>query len=377
MSTMTYYDGIVSYVKKANCGLYLACKTAIFNDREKQIYTPKGRKSLIREYSAGTSGAYNKSKGWMTEYGTGTGIQWKEYEAKYDRAKVLSVDAIDEEQSFANNMTPSIQLLIEDYLDNSLPAEIDASNIADWYAGVPSGNKKESDDAGYGIGVNNILGTINNLEMNIFNSGYDRESVLFIHSKAYANMRTAIQNKMGFANPNVIGTKKVTFNVDTGIGSLVPGESDVLSVTVDVETYGRFIVIPMPSDRMYTAIDFLSGDPADVTEAERAGGYVPADGAKAVYMLAMPITSAFTNMRYQCENYLLPTFMSSQLNQVELRKLNEKMYGNVEIFNCGINQKRNAFEADLRTFWGGQLYSNRARNVFSVTAGEADDPSDS
>lgn len=374
---LTYYDGIVAFAKKANCGLYLSCKTALFNNRERQVYTPKGKKTLVRQYNAGTSGAYNKSKGWLTQYGTGTGVEWKEYEAKYDRAKVLSVDALDEEQSFANGMTPSIQLLMEDFLDNQLPAEIDAANISDWYGGVPSGNKKESDDAGYGIGVNNILGTISNLEMNIFNSGYDRESVLFIHSKAYANMRTAIQNKMGFANPNVIGSKRIEVNVDTGISSLVPGESDILSVTIDVETYGRFIVVPMPSDRMYTAIDFLSGDPADATEAERVGGYVPASGAKAVYMLAIPMEAAFSNVRYQLQNYLWPALLEGNIDNINLRKLNEKMYGNVEILNAGINQKAAAYEADMRVVFGGELYDNRKRNVFAVTEGSADDPSDS
>lgn len=373
--SFTYYDGIVSFAKKANCGLYLACKTSLFNDRERQVYTPKGKKTLVRQYSSGKSGAYNKSKGWMTQYGTGTGIEWKEYEAKYDRAKVLSVDALDEEQSFANGMTPSIQLLMEDFLDNQLAGEIDAANISDWYGGVPSANKKESDDAGYGIGVNNILGTINTLEMSIFDSGYDRESVLFIHSKAYANMRTAIQNKMGFANPNVIGTKKITVNVDTGISALVPGADDVLSVTLDVETYGRFIVVPMPADRMYTAIDFLSGDPADVTEAERPGGYVPADGAKAVYMLAIPMEAAFANVRYQLQNYLWPSFMEGGIDNINLRKLNEKMYGNVEVLNAGVNQKAAAYEADIRCVFGGQLYDNRKRNVFAVIAGDADDPS--
>ena len=37
----TVYDGMYAYVKQANSGLYLGCKTSIFNDPSNQIFTNK------------------------------------------------------------------------------------------------------------------------------------------------------------------------------------------------------------------------------------------------------------------------------------------------------------------------------------------------
>jgi hypothetical protein len=52
--------------------------------------------------------------------------------------------------------------------------------------------------------------------------------------------------------------------------------------------------------------------------------------------------------------------------QVDLEKLNGRMFGNVEIGFAGINQKANAFEYDIRVIYGGDLFDNRRRNCFAV-----------
>ena len=190
----TVYDGIEAYARKANSGLYIACKTAIFNNPANQILTPKGKVTRVRQYESGMAGNYSKTKGWMTQYGTGKGVQWIEYKAPYDRAKILTTDAIDEEQSFAVGMTPSIELLNADFLDNQLPREIDATNISTWYNQVPAANKHENTENGFKTDADNILATLNNLDRLIFNSGYDRDTVLFMNSETYANMISAITN---------------------------------------------------------------------------------------------------------------------------------------------------------------------------------------
>lgn len=371
----TYFDGILEYSRKANCGLYLPVKTAIFANRDNVRFTPKGKKLMVRQYSAGTAGNYSKQNGWMKDYGVGQGLEWKEYEAQRDRAKILRVDAMEEQQSYAAGMTPSIQLLMEDFMDNSMPAEIDANNIARWYQGVPAANVHESDDAGYGIGINNILETINGLEMEIFDSGYEGKSVLFISSKAYKNMRSAIISKLGLVNPNVLEKTKVDFFVDTGLSALDSKLDDKLKVSIDVEVYGRFYVIPMPSNRMYGQIDFLSGDPDDAQEAQRAGGYIKHDGADDIYLLAMPLDSGFTSIRYQMANLLFPAYVETGIDEIKLRAMNQQMFGNFEILSIGANQKSCSYEGDIRVFYDGYLYNNRARNCFAVIAGDADDPS--
>lgn len=364
----TVYDGIEAYARKANSGLYVACKTAIFNNPQNQILTPKGKVTRVRQYESGMAGNYSKTKGWMTQYGNGKGVQWIDYRAPFDRAKVLTTDAIDEEQSFAVGMTPSIELLNADFLDNQLPREIDATNIAGWYSQIPAANKYVNSETGFKTDAENILATLNNLDRLIFNSGYDRDTVLFMNSETYANMISAIQNKFGLAS-NVLMEKQATVYIDTGLGSLIKGTDSMIKVNITFEVYGHFLIVRVPDDRMYSQITMFSGDPDD--EGQEAGGYAPKysdDGFANIAMLAIPIEAAFTNTRYMVDNFLYPAFLQTNpYTSVDIRKLNERMYGNVEINNAGINQKANAFEYDIRAIYGGSLFDNRARNCFAVT----------
>lgn len=364
----TVYDGIEAYARKANSGLYIACKTAIFNNPANQILTPKGKVTRVRQYESGMAGNYSKTKGWMTQYGTGKGVQWIEYKAPYDRAKILTTDAIDEEQSFAVGMTPSIELLNADFLDNQLPREIDATNISTWYNQVPAANRHVNTETGFKTDAENILATLNNLDRLIFNSGYDRDTVLFMNSDTYANMISAIQNKFGLAS-NVLMEKQATVYIDTGLGTLIKGTDSVIKVNITFEVYGHFLIIRVPDDRMYSNIIMYSGDPDD--EGQEQGGYVADSGNSNfanIAMLAIPMEAAFCNTRYMVDNFLYPAFLQTNpYTKVDIRELNKRMYGNVEVNNAGINQKANAFEYDIRAIYGGSLFDNRARNCFAVT----------
>lgn len=363
----TVYDGIEAYARKANSGLYVACKTAIFNNPANQIYTPKGKVTRIREYESGMAGNYNKTKGWMTSYGQGTGIKWIEYRAEYDRAKVLVTDAVDEEQTYAVGMTPSIELLNADFLDNQLPREIDATNIAKFCKRTPDDNKHENTEAGFKTDPDNILETLNNLDRLIFNSGYERDTVLFTAPDVYSNLITAIQNKFGLAS-GVLMRKSASVYLDTGINNLIKDADGTIKVDITFEQYGHFLIVRVPEDRMYTQITMLSGNPDDV--GQEAGGYVPnkSDANFAnVKLLAIPLVAAFTNTRYMVDNFLYPAFLQTNAyTSVDIRELNKRMYGNVEINNAGINQKANAFEYDIRAIYGGDLFDNRRRNCFAI-----------
>lgn len=362
----TVYDGIDAYARKANSALYLACRTAIFNNPANQIYTPKGKVTKVRQYESGMAGNYSKSKGWLTQYGTGKGVEWIDYKAEFDRAKILMTDAIDEEQSFAVGMTPSIELLNADFLDNQLPREIDATNIAKWYSQIPLSNRYTNTQLD--ISVDGILETLNTLDRFVFNSGYDRDTVLFMSAEAYSNMISAIQNKMGLAN-SALMRRTASVAIDTGLGGLISGAENVITVDITFEVYGRFLIVRVPDDRMYTQLIMYSGDPDD--EGQEAGGYVPdytnANFAQ-VQLMAIPIEAAFTNVRYMIDNFLYPSWLQvNSYTKVDLRDLNKRMYGNVEIMNAGINQKGANFEYDIRAIYGGSLFDNRARNCFVVT----------
>lgn len=359
----TTYDGIYAFAKTAVTGLYLNCRTAIFNNPENQIYTPKGKITKVREISAGKAGTYSKTNGWMNTYGAGDGVKWVDYYAPYDRAKVIRVDAVDEIQSFETGMRPSIEVLNENFLDEFLPAEIDATNIASWYSKIPSGNKHLSSESGYEVTADGILGTLIKLELMIFNSGYAGDSVLFVRADTYANLKTAIINKYGLAG---LMTKTMTVSMDTGLSGLMNDANGAISLSTEVVKFNKFFVIEMPDDRMATKITMLDGQ----SVGQEDGGYaVDTDsvGSGNIELLAIPYNGAFTNTRYAIDNLLVPYNMQAQLTAMNLDKLTSRMYGNIEIGNVGVNQKANAFEYDIRAIYGGDIFTIRRKNCFAIT----------
>ena len=363
------YDAMVAYHKLANNAYYVGCKTSILNNPNNQILTPKGRSTLVRQVDAGGAGNYNKDLGWMTTYGGGKGVEWISYTAEYDRAKVMTVDAITEEQSYLAGTTPSIELLNNNFFNNYMGPELDAVTIAKLYSGIPLVNRHINTDARFKVDSDNILQTLNNIDKLVFDSGYDGEVVLFISSTAYSNLISAIQNKMGLANTALM-ERSATVYLDNGAGDLIKRADDSVKVDIKFETYGRFLLMRMPENRMYSNVIMYSGDPKD--PVQKVGGVAPdftnPNFAK-IDMLAIPITAAFTNIRYIVDNFLYPASLQAQFSsKVDLSVLNKRMFGNVEINHAGINQKANAFEYDIRVIYGGALFDNRAHNCFAVTS---------
>lgn len=363
--SFTVYDGIFEYATRANKALYLGCRTAIFNNPGNVKYTPKGKSVLVREVDAGKPGNYNKSKGWLADYGTGGGIKWVEYTARYDRAKVLAVDSQDELQSYQTGADSSIGALAEDFIDNHLAAEVDAANIASFFHAIPEANKFESTATGFKTGVSDdVYATLINLKTKVFNAGYKNDIVVFIRADVYATLQKNIIDKFGLAN-GVIVNKEVTVILDSGLGDKVKAEDEgQIEVTLEVQKLDNLLLIPMPDDRMYSKIVMYDG----ISAGQTAGGYVKDETAKLIDVMAIPLPAAFTNMRYLIANFLVPAsaFDTTQ-DSVDLMDINKKMFGNVEIGQAGINQKADKFEYDIRAIFGGDIFSNRAKTCFAIT----------
>jgi hypothetical protein len=358
------YDGIVAYSRAANMGLYLGSRTSIFNDPSRFKYDIKSNRILVRQIDAGAAGTYDPARGWMNGgYGSGRGVEWIPYECPYDRAKTLTVDAVTEAQSYANGMESSINLLFNDFFQNHLPAEIDATNIAQWFSKVPSANVHTNNETDWKTDADHILDTLNNLEMEVFNSGYNGETVIFMRAKIYKNLITALQNHNGFASGAMLLNKPVTITYDTEID----GDAErALTVTIDTERYGKFIIVEMPDDRMFSHVTLLDG----VSAGQQQGGYVAdndAAGYSVLDMVVLPLPSAFTSTRYLISNYLIPNMLlNTPAALADLSKANSRMFGNVEVGHAGINQKGDNFEYDIRIMYGGDIFENRRRNCFAV-----------
>lgn len=356
MADITVTSGILAYVKKARTALQHGCKTAIFNDSDK-VYSVKGKKSMVREITANKAGTYIPSKGYSSGGGGGT-VKWEEYYANLDRFGQFTIDALDEMASFVEGDRPSIMIAGEEFLEKQLPAEIDANNIARWYNAVPAGNKFASTAAGYGVDAAGILATILNLRSKVFASGA-QDAVLFVRSSVYTNLMTALISNHAFAGG---GLKDATLKVN----SKIYGDTeDGVDVEIAVKKFDMFYLVEMPDDRMYSNIIFFDG----ASEGQTDGGYGPdiADGCVYVDLLAIPFGAAFTNMKYIVDNYLVPGGLELDAEQlVELREMNGKMYGNVEINHAGINQKANGFELDIRAVFGGDIFKVMKNNCYAV-----------
>lgn len=365
------YDGVVAFAKKAKSRLYVGSKTAIFRspNPEDRIYTVKGRSTRIRQYDAGAAGTYQAGNaGWLQEYGRGTGIQWIDYTAKHDRAKVLSVDAMVEASSYENGMDSSLGLLADDFLNRFMSAEIDAANIAEWYNKIPASNRFGT--TAFPIDSQNIMNTLLRIEAQSFNSGFDDTLIVFVSPDVMQALNEYIVSHGGMANSSIVNTNVGIPSVDLPYELDELGEKDGgINIKIDALRIGRMVIIRVPAERMYTNILMFSGIQTDV--GQEAGGYAP-DLANPnfanIKILAMPLSAAFTDIRYIAENYLVPgSLFGDTLNFTRLQGLNNRLFGNFEIGYAGINQKSNSFEVDFRVYYGGDIFNNRAINCFAVT----------
>lgn len=357
---MTTYEAVIAYAKQILMVSSLACKTSIFNDPSNKIYTVKGKTVKIREVDAGNAGTYDPDLGWLTDYGDAAGVNWRDYVCDFDRAKRPQVDAIDEMASFQTGMESSIAALNRDFMDNRLPKEIDATTIAKWYSRIPAANRHINSETGYKVGKADILETLVNIEADVLNAGYDGITAVFMSSLVYAALKVAITTNGGLASGTMLK--------ETNAKRAVELDSDtLLELNNNVILYGKLMLIVMPSDRMYTKVTVLDGK----SEGQTAGGYVPNydDNAFAnIDLLVLPLNAAFVNIKYLVENFLIPANMPDlDYTQIELRELNQKMFGNVAIDNVGINQKAHAFEYDTRIIYGADVFEIKRPTCFSVT----------
>lgn len=360
------YDVMYNYAKIAHSALYHGCKTAILCNPDKMKYEQNGI-TKIREYAAPKAGNYSKTNGWAGSGSKGDiTLKWVTYEATHDRAGVIPVDALDELNNCGEDMTASIDLLNEDFLNRNMAAEIDAANIAQFFSTVPAANKLTVGDGTLGtyqVDASHILETVNAIKAKCFDAGAAGEIALFMASDIYANFQTALANRNAFANGSVIVQ---TMTVGEEVDGESEGEKKTLEVTLEVTKYDNCYIIEMPTDRMYSKIVMLDGQTAGQTE----GGYVVDDdnGAVDIKLFFIPLAAGFTSTRYIVDNFLIPAAALDREASVELGYTQNKMFGPVQISKAGVNQKANGWEYDTRIVYGGDLFDNRKGTAFVLSA---------
>lgn len=361
----TVYDAMYNYAKIAHSALYHGCKTAILCNPDKMKYEQNGI-TKIREYAAPKLGNYSKTNGWAGSGSKGDiTLKWTTYQATHDRASVISVDAVDELNNCGGDMTPSIDLLNENMLNEQAAAEIDAANIASFFAALPSGNKLVvgSSTGQYQVDASHILETINAIKAKVFDAGAPGEIALFVASDVYANLQTALATNHAFANGTCITQ---TMTVGEEVDGENEGEKKTIEITLEVTKYDNCYIIEMPTNRMYSKIVMLDGQ----TDGQTDGGYVVDDDHSAVdiKLFFIPMAAGFTSTRYIVDNFLIPAMALEREANVELGYTQNKMFGPVQIGKAGVNQKANAWEYDARILYGGDLFDNRKQTCFALSA---------
>lgn len=351
------YTAAYLFSKVAHAALYHGCKTAILCNPERMQYAENGL-TRIRECEAPNAGDYDPAAGWAGSGAKEGGyVDWVSYQAPHDRAGVIVADLIMEANSTPGDMRPSSELQNEDFLNNKLPKEVDAANIATMFSQLASANKLSFVD--YDVTKDGILDTLADIEQKCYDAGNEGKIALFVRSDIYGNIQKAIANKNGFANGSVV-TREITVGADTGLGDYVDDDNNI-AVTLEVTEYNNFYLVKMPKDRMFQKITLLDGQSA----GQEAGGYVK-DGNASIELFAIPLEAGFVSVRYILDNFLVPAAALAENPELILFKDNERLFGNIEIGQANVNQKRSAYEYDIRAIYGGSLFINRKAAAFAV-----------
>lgn len=362
-------QGLNAYAKQIFNALFLGCKTAILNNEGLLSYSKRGVNTLVREVDAGAGGLYDKSLGWNVHnggYGGEDTVTWREYAPKFDTAKTIEIDLVDELNSYTEGMESSLNALVDDYINRRLAATIDAANIATLASQVPEANIHADTEAGWQVDKDNIFGTLAGIQAELADT-YDGPVITFINTKVYA----ALQQALLAAPTGVLamyreGTIPVRFD---GFGDYADDYGEGFGFDLRVVYFGNLILVKVPSDRMYTRILMLNG--LQGSEGQEVGGYLPDTSNPdfaGVDLLAVPTISAFASIKWLITQYLVPAYIEGvPTPNVDVLRLNEMMFGQVEVENAGINQVANSFKVNNRCLFGADIIKNRANSVYMIT----------
>lgn len=363
-------QGLNSYAKNIISQLFIECKTAILQNEDLVSYSKRGVETLVREVDAGAGGLYDKSLGWNVHnggYGGEDTVTWRPYAPKFDTAKTIEVDLVDELNSYSEGMDSSLEALARDYINRQLARTIDAANIATLAAQIPENNQHVNSEQGWGTTSTTIFNTLLNIQAELSDT-YDGPVICFINTKVYA----ALQKALLAAPTGVLamyreGTIPVRFD---GFGDYSDDYGEGFGFDLRVVYFGNLILVKVPSDRMYTRIIMLNG--LQGSEGQETGGYLPdtsnADFAQ-VDLLAVPTIAAFASIKWLITQYLVPAYIEGvPTPSIDTLRLNELMFGQVEVENAGINQVSNAFKVNNRCVFGADLIKNRVNACYMITS---------
>lgn len=344
MADLTVYEGVVAYAKQLLMGFAQNSKVAIFNDPTRQILDIKGKTTAIREIK--TTGAVDYIGAWPDGVGTAES-DYIEYYAPYDRAFSASVDSVKEAQSFVEGAKPTLNGVMEAFIKTKLAPEVDTAILARFASQVANGNIHANSDSGYGITSANILETLANVEKDIANAGYDGEVATFISATANAALEQALLAKNILANEVVIKRAMTRDEIAEDFGPL--------EIEIRARKVNNLLIIPVPDDRMVGKVYMLNG----IDPGQQNGGVLPAKNLSTYFdinIIAIPLDAAFANIRHIVSQVFVPATIDAVDTAENINLVNQKLFGILNLENCGINQAADGYKANIRCLYGGDIF---------------------
>lgn len=258
--------------------------------------TADAKTVLIAQTSMSGLGDYSRADGFVSGDLT---LTWKPYTFEYDRGRTFQIDAMDDMET----MGLAFGSLAGEFVRVKVTPEIDAIRFAKY--ATNAGTKVEA--------------TLTN------------KTAVSAIATAEVDMEekeVALNNCVLFMTPTVYGYVKD--DTEHFQRTLVPSENPN-------RNFGSFDEMPIakvPQSRFYTAVDTLSGK-----DAEAAGGFAKAEGAKDINFMIIDRASV-----------------------IQLIK-----HGKIRVFDPDTNQSADAYKVDYRIYHDAWVLDNKKNGIYCHT----------
>ena len=291
IATITKYIPLLDQVYAvASCSAILDTPNALVRE------TADAKTVLIAQTSMSGLGDYSRADGFVSGDLT---LTWKPYTFEYDRGRTFQIDAMDDMET----MGIAFGSLASEFVRVKVTPEIDAIRFA-----------KYATNAG-----TTVAATLTN------------KTTVSAIATAEVDMEekeVSLANCVIFMTPTVYGYVKD--DTEHFQRTLVPSENPN-------RNFGSFDEMPIakvPQTRFYTAVDTLSGK-----DAEAAGGYAKADGAKDINFMIIDRASV-----------------------IQLIK-----HGKIRVFDPDTNQSADAYKVDYRIYHDAWVLDNKKNGIYCHT----------
>ena len=258
--------------------------------------TADAKTVLIAQTSMSGLGDYSRADGFVSGDLT---LTWKPYTFEYDRGRTFQIDAMDDMET----MGLAFGSLAGEFVRVKVTPEIDAIRFAKY--ATNAGTKVEA--------------TLTN------------KTAVSAIATAEVDMEekeVSLANCVLFMTPTVYGYVKD--DTEHFQRTLVPSENPN-------RNFGSFDEMPIakvPQSRFYTAVDTLSGK-----DAEAAGGFAKAEGAKEINFMIIDRASV-----------------------IQLIK-----HGKIRVFDPDTNQSADAYKVDYRIYHDAWVLENKKNGIYCHT----------